>query len=255
VKGTVTRPVMAGDAGEIRGDDGKTYVFTLAQVRHNAVPQPGERVDFIGLGEDARDIHVEEKPDAVPPAAPPRPDHAAPPPAAVPMPGSAPRPVSEPAAPQLPQPKPPANPAGNLWTYFTDGLTKKYGEFNGRARRSEYWGYTLFWWVVTVILALIDLVILGLTTPTGGEPFWFFYLSILWQLGTLVPNIAIVVRRLHDLDMSGWLYLIKGVDMILPYVGTIIVFIFTLMDSKPGRNQHGPSPKYDQDEKVAYEFS
>ena len=72
MKGTVTRPVMAGDAGEIRGDDGKTYVFTLAQVRHNAVPQPGERVDFIGLGEDARDIHVEEKPDAVPPAAPPR---------------------------------------------------------------------------------------------------------------------------------------------------------------------------------------
>ncbi|MEZ5998214.1 MAG: DUF805 domain-containing protein [Hyphomonas sp.] len=250
MKGTVVRAVMAGDAGEIRGDDGKIYQFGLNQVRHGAVPVSGQRVDFIGLGDEARDIHVESPP--------PEPTAATVAPGGIdvrPVPVPPLRPPLQPSSAGYAGAAAVAIPAGNLWTYFTEALTTRYADFSGRARRSEYWGYTLFWWLATVLAAIVDLIILGVTTPAGGEPFWMFFISILWQLGTLIPNIAIVVRRLHDVNVTGWLYLVKAVDGIIPYAGTGIVFIFTLMDSKPEPNAYGASPKYDQPEDTAVVFS
>ena len=234
---------MPGDPGEIRGEDGKVYRYQQSQVRADDIFRAGQRVDFISLGEEARDIYPVEgrTPDAA---------TAAPLPAAPPV-------MAPPPPAYTSIIKPPANPAAGAWTYFTGSLTRKYARFHGRARRAEYWSYTLFWWLFTVAALIVDGFILAVTEAerTAGFPFWFFYISILWQLGTLVPNIAIVVRRLHDLNMSGWFYLIKAADFIFPYLGTIVIFIFTLMDSKPEPNRHGASPKYDQDRDVATVFS
>lgn len=243
MKGIVERVELPGDPGLIRGEDGKTYRYSQSQVRSDEILTAGSRVDFISLGDEARDIYPVAGGAAGAGTA-----------------GPGPQPYST-AAGAAPAYRatvlPPANPRGNLWTYFTDGLTKKYAQFNGRARRAEYWGYTLFWWLITIGLLFLDSILLGLTAVLSANetPWWFFYLSILWQLGTLIPNIAIVVRRLHDQNMSGWLYLIKLADGFFFYIGTIVIFVLTLMDSKPEPNVHGPSPKYDQERDVASVFS
>ncbi len=244
MKGTVERAELAGDPGLIRGEDGKLYRFQQPNVRSGATLRAGMGVDFIGLGEVARDIHA-----LAPPAPPPQ--------ILRPLPvdtgTGANQAYAQTGAYRV---TPPALPAKNLWTYFIEGLTANYVKFTGRARRSEYWGYTLFWWIGTVLLLVIDSVILGITgaTLTDGQVVWFFYLSILWQLGTVLPNIAIVVRRLHDIDVSGWVWLVKLIDFALP-IGTLIIFVMSLIDSKPEPNTHGVSPKYSVAEDTAAAFS
>ena len=94
---------------------------------------------------------------------------------------------------------------------------KKYAQFEGRSRRSEYWLFVL----VNFLIGLIP------------------YIGWLWSLVVLVPGIAVVVRRLHDTGRSGWNYL----WVFLPVVGWIILFIFMCMDSQPGANQYGYNPK------------
>ena len=97
-----------------------------------------------------------------------------------------------------------------------------YADFNGRARRSEYWWFTLFNTIASSVI--------GAIAPD---------LAWIWTLIVLVPGIALVVRRLHDAGKSGWFYLWG----LIPLVGTIIVLIQLLKDSAPD-NQWGPNPKY-----------
>lgn len=104
----------------------------------------------------------------------------------------------------------------------------KYATFEGRARRSEYWFFTLFLVVASIVAAILDAVI--------GAP----VTQALLFLGTIVPGIAVAVRRLHDTDRSGWLYLIAFV----PLVGFILLIVWFCQDSKPAPNQWGPSPKH-----------
>ena len=97
----------------------------------------------------------------------------------------------------------------------------RYVDFNGRSRRSEYW------WAYLAI-AIISAVL----TAVLGE------LAYIWTLATLIPNIAITVRRLHDIGKSGWWYLI----CLIPLVGAIILLVFMCLDSTED-NQWGPNPK------------
>ncbi|MCL2304252.1 MAG: DUF805 domain-containing protein, partial [Planctomycetaceae bacterium] len=57
--------------------------------------------------------------------------------------------------------------------------------------------------------------------------------------GLIIPSLAVIVRRLHDAGYSGWMYFIS----LVPFVGGIILLVFLLQDSQPGRNQYGPNPK------------
>jgi uncharacterized membrane protein YhaH (DUF805 family) len=68
----------------------------------------------------------------------------------------------------------------------------------------------------------------------------------LFYLYSIIPGIAIAVRRLHDRDLSGWLYLL----ILTPYIGGLILFIFMCLDSRRETNKHGPSPKYGADAQV-----
>jgi len=107
-------------------------------------------------------------------------------------------------------------------------VLKQYADFNGRARRKEYWMFELFNIIIVMILAVID-TLLG----TDGV------LLVLYVLSVFIPSIAVTVRRLHDTGRSGWWILIDFV----PLVGPIWLFVLMVLDSQPGENQYGPNPK------------
>lgn len=102
----------------------------------------------------------------------------------------------------------------------------KYADFNGRARRSEYWFWYLTVVIAYVIAAIVDQII--------GVPI----LTLIVALAIIVPTLAAGVRRLHDTDKSGWFILIG----LIPIVGAIVLIVFFVMDSGPD-NQYGPNPK------------
>jgi uncharacterized membrane protein YhaH (DUF805 family) len=122
-------------------------------------------------------------------------------------------------------------------------LKRKYADFNGRARRSEYWFFILFTAIVSAVGGVFD-AILGIRSgaASGGTG----PIQGLFQLALLVPTLAVGARRLHDTNRSGWWQLVG----LIPVVGWIILIVFLVQDSRPD-NQHGPSPKaygvgYDQ---------
>lgn len=112
-------------------------------------------------------------------------------------------------------------------------VLKKYAVFQGRARRKEYWMFTLFNVLISIALAIIG-AILGLAEEGGPN-----MLSTLYGLAVLLPGIAVSVRRLHDTERSGW-WLFIG---LIPIIGAIVLLIFMVQDSQPNANQYGPNPK------------
>ncbi len=217
MRGQVLKRDCEGEPGVILGDDGRRYRYSQSQVRDNVLLEAGALVDFIDLGEDARDIYLIPAVQAPPP--------------------------DVPRAPQVQQqPSGAAAPADHLWSYFLRALSRNYFQFNGRARRAEYWGFTLFLIVTLIALIIIDLTV-SITfygTDENGDPVVLPILTVLFYLYCVIPGIAITVRRLHDVNMSGWMYFINFV----PYVGGLILFVFTVLDSKPAPNAYGASPKY-----------
>lgn len=111
---------------------------------------------------------------------------------------------------------------------------RKYATFEGRARRKEYWFFILFNVLAVVVLGIID-VVLGTSSKETG----LGLLSGLYLLAVLLPALAVTVRRLHDTDRSGWWILIE----FIPLIGGLVLLVFTLLDSTPGSNRFGPSPK------------
>ncbi len=111
---------------------------------------------------------------------------------------------------------------------------KKYAVFSGRARRSEYWYFVLFYFLFAIGLALIDGI-----TGTFNQASGMGLLSGLLTLGLLIPSIAVSIRRLHDTDRSGWWLLIA----FIPLIGAIVLLVFCVQDSSPGDNRFGANPK------------
>jgi len=115
----------------------------------------------------------------------------------------------------------------------------RYRDFKGRSRRSEYWFIQLFLVVTNIAVAIIDLALMGwdvdrfIANGGGG------IVGLVWILVTIVPALAVLVRRLHDTGKSGWWALVG----FLPLVGAIVLLVFTVTDSSPGENKFGISPK------------
>jgi uncharacterized membrane protein YhaH (DUF805 family) len=111
---------------------------------------------------------------------------------------------------------------------------KKYATFTGRSRRSEYWFFVLFYVIIFIALAFVDGFI-GTFDPQSQ----IGLLSSIFTLGMFIPSISVAIRRLHDTSRTGWWLLIG----LIPLVGAIVLFVFTVLDSAPGQNQYGPNPK------------
>lgn len=114
---------------------------------------------------------------------------------------------------------------------------KKYATFSGRASRSEYWWWALVSFLVSVVLNIIMLVggaagakvgASGASVPGPGYTIGLI-LAVIWFVAVIVPSLAVTVRRLHDANFSGWMYLL----VLIPIVGAIILIVFTATDSKP----------------------
>jgi uncharacterized membrane protein YhaH (DUF805 family) len=103
----------------------------------------------------------------------------------------------------------------------------QYATFTGRACRSEYWYFTLFNAIVIFVVDMIDHFLLD----TG-------LLAGIWSLVTLIPVLAVGVRRLHDIDRSGWWYLL----VFVPIIGWVVLLIWACTRGTLGPNRFGSDP-------------
>ena len=127
--------------------------------------------------------------------------------------------------------------------WYLKVMRDNYANFNGRARRKEYWMYTLILTVLLIALMAIMFSALSLSDETKIETGPSGYLTVLlffvFLVAHFIPSLALTVRRLHDTGKSGWWYLI----VFVPYLGNFVIFIFTLIDGDEGENKYGPNPK------------
>jgi uncharacterized membrane protein YhaH (DUF805 family) len=155
---------------------------------------------------------------------------------------------------------------------------KRYAEFSGRSRRMELWMWVLFTVIVSIVLGILD-GLLGfstsrstLTPAATGVGFAAMtnigVLGGIWSLATLVPSLAVSVRRLHDTNRAGWWLLLPmvpyflgfammfmamtsqslgmigfgGVLMLIGFIGAIVLLVFYCLPGTPGPNDYGPDP-------------
>ena len=107
-------------------------------------------------------------------------------------------------------------------------VLKQYAVFEGRARRKEYWMFSLFNFVIALAITVVESVI-----GTGGTIYGLYALLV------LIPSIAVAVRRLHDTGRSGWWLLLA----LIPAIGAIILLVFLVLDSEVESNDYGDNPK------------
>lgn len=116
---------------------------------------------------------------------------------------------------------------------------QKYVTFAGRAVRSEFWYWALFQLLAQIVIGAI---FGGGHMTTGGGGMNMHYegglVANLWSLANLLPGLAVAVRRLHDIDRSGWWLLIG----LIPLVGWIILIVWYCQQGTPGANRFGPAP-------------
>ncbi len=119
--------------------------------------------------------------------------------------------------------------------WYIDVL-RKYTVFEGRARRKEYWIFALISALILIFLSLID--------EMTGWKVWDDegVLSLVYSIAVFVPTLAVVVRRLHDTDRSGWWVLIA----LIPLVGAIVLLVFLILKGNEGDNRFGPDPKAEE---------
>jgi uncharacterized membrane protein YhaH (DUF805 family) len=105
----------------------------------------------------------------------------------------------------------------------------KYMTFDGRATRAEYWWWALFVLAVAVILVVAGNVVLGWDSGAGGV------LAGLFILATVLPGLAVSIRRLHDTDHSGWWFFIQ----LVPAIGDLWYLYFMVISGTQGPNRFG----------------
>ena len=117
-------------------------------------------------------------------------------------------------------------------------VMRQYADFNGRARRKEYWMCVLFNYIFTMSAAILD-NILGIEMEgTFYGPLYFIY-----ALVVLVPGLSVLVRRLHDINKSGWMFFI----ILIPIGGVIWLLVLLCFEGDQGENKYGPNPKNEQE--------
>ena len=121
-------------------------------------------------------------------------------------------------------------------------MKEKYASFEGRATRTEYWYFCLFFVLVLIGGAIIGGILGAIVSGGDGDVVAGFAVIVycIISLGFVCPTISVLVRRLHDTGRSGWWYWIA----LIPYIGGFVIFIFTLLGSQERDNEYGPYVKY-----------
>ncbi|WP_418608972.1 DUF805 domain-containing protein [Pseudoalteromonas sp. US3C1013] len=104
---------------------------------------------------------------------------------------------------------------------------RSYADFSGRNRRKAFWMFML----INLIFSLLTSVMDGITNT--------MFVSTIYSLALLIPQLSAGARRLHDTNRSGWWQLL----WLVPVIGWIILIIFLAQDSQEGENDHGANPK------------
>ena len=107
-------------------------------------------------------------------------------------------------------------------------VLNKYSDFDGRSTKAEYWYFMLYNIIIAILIA-----ILGIIIGDAG------ILYVLYLFITFIPQLAVSVRRLHDIGKSGWIFLVS----LIPLIGFLWMLILFTTDSDSGVNKYGPNPK------------
>jgi uncharacterized membrane protein YhaH (DUF805 family) len=111
---------------------------------------------------------------------------------------------------------------------------KRYADFSGRSRRKELWMFTLIQSLILIVFYAV--AVAGLRSPVLATSAGM--LTMIYVLAAMIPNLAVSIRRLHDIGKSGWWLLIS----LIPLAG-LVILVFYCLDSDPADNEYGPSPK------------
>ena len=114
-------------------------------------------------------------------------------------------------------------------------VLQNYATFTGRARRSESWYFALFNLIFGIVAVILDNV-LGIPMEGMGN---YGPLYSLYSIVVLIPGLAVLVRRLHDVGKSGWMFFIA----LIPIIGAIWLLVLLVTDSEAGSNKWGENPK------------
>jgi uncharacterized membrane protein YhaH (DUF805 family)/cold shock CspA family protein len=227
--------------GFVAGRDGNRYVFDRADIVGAGRLPKGARVRFEADADRARAVEqlaqrgtrVLDRPAGVPPT-----DAA----------GSVPS-ISGTGIGAVDAEPPDAGEELGLFGYFLRCLTQNYANFEGRARRKEFWSFALILIAATVPIALAGLTLdfaagnlqqiaSDADFEAGGAPWITFAMIGVLVLVMIVPLFAVTVRRIHDIGLSGWFLLMN----FIPSVGSFIILVFTLIPSQRHPNRWGPVP-------------
>jgi uncharacterized membrane protein YhaH (DUF805 family) len=123
---------------------------------------------------------------------------------------------------------------------------KRYADFSGRSQRKEYWMFFLLNWIIVLPLFILigsqgDAADKAKDQAASSGPAVEIGVAalLIYLVAIIVPSVAVAIRRFHDQDKSGWLFLLT----LIPYVGPFIMLAFMVVDGTPGPNRYGPDPK------------
>jgi uncharacterized membrane protein YhaH (DUF805 family) len=118
--------------------------------------------------------------------------------------------------------------------HYLNAIQNNYTNFSGRARRSEYWYFILFYYIISILAVVLD-NLLGLAMEMIG----YGLITFLVALAHIIPSFALTVRRLHDVGKSGWFIFI----VFIPFIGAIWLLVLNCKNGEVGENKYGADPK------------
>ena len=127
--------------------------------------------------------------------------------------------------------------------WYLKVMRDNYTNFSGRARRKEFWMFTLVYVIIltgcTVLDNVLGTVFMMDAGPLGEISMGYGWAYIICWLIHFIPGLALAVRRLHDVGKSGWFYLI----FLIPFIGAVWLLVLFCLEGKKEDNKYGPNPK------------